>query len=284
METRPQNNGRATGEDRKMTAGQAKPISQAAVERFDLRGKVVIITGGGKGIGKVYAQEFARAGARVVAADIDGAGAEAVASGIVAEGYEAIGVRTDISDAASVTDMVKATVDRFGTVDVLVNNASLMSVLPRRDWMEIPVEEWDRVMAVNLRGMFLCCHAVASIMKEKGRGKIINIASSRVWEGTPLRLHYTTSKAGVVGFTRALAREMGPHNVNVNAVSPGNTLSETQVASSSGNYLATRVEGRSLPRNQYPEDLVGAVMFLATQASDFMTGQTINVDGGRAMH
>ena len=261
-----------------------KAISEAAAARFDLRGRSVIITGGGKGIGKVYAQEFARAGARVVAADIDGEGAAAVAAGIVAEGYEAIGIRTDISDPASVEAMAKTAVDAFGGIDVLINNASLMSVLPRRDWMEIPVEEWDRVMAVNLRGMFLCCHAVAPTMKAQGRGKIVNIASSRVWDGTPLRLHYTTSKAGVVGFTRALSRELASHGITVNAVSPGNTQSETQVATSSGNYLATRLEGRAIQRAQLPEDLVGAVIFLSTQASDFMTGQTINVDGGKAMH
>jgi 3-oxoacyl-[acyl-carrier protein] reductase len=261
-----------------------KPISEAAAARFDLRGKSVIITGGGKGIGKVYAQEFARAGARVLTADIDGEGAEAVARAIVEEGYEAVGVRTDISDPVSVKAMTQAALDAFGTIDVLINNASLMSVLPRQDWMEIPVEEWDRVMAVNLRGMFLCCHAVAPTMKANGHGKIVNIASSRVFDGTPLRLHYTTSKAGVVGFTRAISRELGPHGVNVNAVSPGNTQSETQVASSSGNYLATRVEGRAIARPQTPLDLVGAVMFLSTQASDFMTGQTINVDGGKCMH
>jgi 3-oxoacyl-[acyl-carrier protein] reductase len=267
-----------------MSDRESKPVSQQAIDRFDLRGRVVIITGGGKGIGRIYAQEFARAGARVLAADIDGEGAAAVAAGIVAEGYEAIGIRTDISDPQATAAMAKAAIDSFGTIDVLVNNASLMSVLPRRDWMEIPVEEWDRVMSVNLRGMFLCCHAVAPTMKAKRKGKIVNISSSRVWEGTPLRLHYTTSKAGVVGFTRALSRELGPHGINVNAVSPGATLSETQVASSSGNYLATRVEGRAFERPQVPEDLVGAVMFLATQASDFMTGQTINVDGGKMMH
>ena len=265
-------------------ASASKPVSEAAQRRFDLRGKVVIITGGGKGIGKIYARKFAHAGARVVAADIDGDGAEAVAREIVAEGYEAIGLRTDIADAASVEAMAKAALDAYATIDVLINNASLMSVLPRRDWMEIPVEEWDRVMGVNLRGMFLCCRAVAPTMKANNYGKIVNISSSRVWEGTPLRLHYTTSKAGVVGFTRALARELGPHGVTVNSVSPGATLSETQVASSSGNYLATRVAGRSIERAQVPEDLVGAVMFLSTQASDFMTGQTINVDGGKAMH
>lgn len=265
-------------------ATQFKGISQAAADRFDLRGRSVIITGGGKGIGKIYAREFAHAGARVLAADIDGEGAEAVARDIVAEGYEAIGMRVDITDEAAVEAMAKMAIETFGTIDVLVNNASLMSVLPRRDWMEIPVEEWDRVMDVNLRGMFLCCRAVAPTMKERGRGKIVNISSSRVWEGTPLRLHYTTSKAGVVGLTRALARELGEHGINVNAITPGATLSETQVASSSGNYLATRVTGRAFQRAQAPEDLVGAVMFLSTQASDFMTGQTINVDGGKAMH
>ena len=261
-----------------------KPISDAAVARFDLRGRVVVVTGGGKGIGLIYAQEFARAGARVVAADIDEAGAVSVAKAIVAEGYRAIGLRVDISDADSVAAMVKATLDAYGTIDILINNASLMSVLQRRDFLEIPVEEWDRVMAVNLRGLFLCCQAVAPVMKAQGRGKIVNVASSRVWEGTPLRLHYTTSKAGVVGFTRALARELGAYNITVNAITPGATLSESQVASSSGNYLAMQAEGRALPRAQYPEDLVGAVMFLATSASDFMTGQTINVDGGKAMH
>ncbi len=265
-------------------SGGPKDISDVAKRRFDLRGKVVIITGGGKGIGKIYAREFARAGARVVAADIDGEGAEQVAAEIVAEGYEAVGLRADITDAAAVEAMAKLALDRFGAIDVLVNNASLMSVLPRRDWMEIPVEEWDRVMTVNLRGMFLCCHAVAPTMKARKYGKIVNISSSRVWEGTPLRLHYTTSKAGVVGFTRALARELGPHGITVNSVSPGATMSETQVASSSGNYLATRVEGRAIERAQIPEDLVGAVMFLSTPASDFMTGQTMNVDGGKAMH
>jgi 3-oxoacyl-[acyl-carrier protein] reductase len=167
---------------------------------------------------------------------------------------------------------------------VLVNNASLMSVLPRRSWLEIPVEEWDRVMAVNLRGLFLCSRAVFPAMRERGRGKIVNISSSRVWEGTPNRLHYTTSKAGVIGFTRALARELGEFGITVNAVTPGMTLSETQVATTSNNYVATRASGRALGRDQYPEDLVGTVMFLSSAASNFITGQTINVDGGKAMH
>jgi 3-oxoacyl-[acyl-carrier protein] reductase len=256
----------------------------AANERFDLAGRSVIITGGGKGIGKIYAQEFAKVGARVVAADIDGDAAEAVAAGITAAGGEALALRTDVSDPDSAQAMAEAALQRFGTIDVLINNASLMSVLARRSWLEIPVEEWDRVMAVNLRGIFLCCRAVFPTMQAHGRGNIVNISSSRVWEGTPNRLHYTTSKAGVIGLTRALAREVAAFGITVNAVTPGMTLSETQVASSSGNYTATRVAGRAIERSQVPEDLVGAVMFLSTAASDFMTGQTVNVDGGKAMH
>lgn len=256
----------------------------SASTRFDLTDRVAIITGGGKGIGKVYAQEFARAGAKVVAADIDGEAAEAVARDIVTSNGEAIGLRTDVSDEASAHAMAKAALDRFGAIDILVNNASLMSVLPRRSWMEIPVKEWDDVMAVNLRGLLLCSRAVVPGMKARGRGKIVNISSSRVWDGTPNRLHYTTSKAGVIGFTRALSRELGEFNINVNAVTPGLTLSDTQVASSSGNYIKVRVGDRALSRDQFPEDLVGTVMFLSSPASDFITGQTINVDGGKAMH
>jgi 3-oxoacyl-[acyl-carrier protein] reductase len=252
--------------------------------RFDLDGRTVIITGGGKGIGKVYAEEFARAGARVVTADIDGAAAKSVAESIRAEGLQALGLATDIADAGATEAMAKAALDQFGSIDVLVNNASLMSVLPRGSWLEISVDDWDRVMAVNLRGMFLSCRAVFPAMKAQQHGKIVNISSSRVWEGTPNRLHYTTSKAGVIGFTRALAHEVGEFGITVNAVTPGNTMSETQVQSSSDNYLAMRIAGRALARAQVPEDLVGTVMFLASRASDFMTGQTINVDGGKAMH
>jgi 3-oxoacyl-[acyl-carrier protein] reductase len=256
----------------------------AVNERFDFTGRSVLITGGGKGLGKVYAEEFAKAGAHVVAADIDVQAAEAVASSLCAAGLTALGLGVDVASEDSTKAMAKAALDRFGAIDVLINNASLMSVLPRRSWLEIPVDEWDRVMAVNLRGMFLCCRAVFPAMQAQKRGKIVNISSSRVWEGAPNRLHYTTSKAGVIGLTRALAREVGEFGITVNALTPGMTQSETQVASSSGNYLATRVAGRAIERVQVPADLVGAVMFLSSPASDFMTGQTINVDGGKSMH
>src|SRR6185295_4760693 len=248
-------------------AGSTMPSN----ERFNLEGRTVIVTGAGKGIGKVYAEEFAKAGARVVAADIDEVAAKAVAEALTAQGLAALGLGTDIASEQSVDAMARAALDRFGTIDVLINNASLMSVLARRSWLEIPVEEWDRVMAVNLRGMFLCCRAVFPAMQAQKRGKIVNISSSRAFEGTPNRLHYTTSKAGVIGFTRALAREVGEFGITVNAVAPGITLSDTQVATSSGNYLGAHLAGRSIERPQYPEDLVGAVMFLSAAASDFMT-------------
>jgi 3-oxoacyl-[acyl-carrier protein] reductase len=256
----------------------------AVNERFDFTGRSVIITGGGKGLGKVYAEEFAKAGAHVVAADIDVKAAEAVALSLRDAGLSALGLGIDVASEDAAQAMAQATLDRFGKIDVLINNASLMSVLPRRSWLEIPVDEWDRVMAVNLRGMFLCCRAVFPAMQAQKRGKIVNISSSRVWEGAPNRLHYTTSKAGVIGLTRALAREVGEFGITVNALTPGMTQSETQVASSSGNYLATRVAGRAIERVQVPADLVGAVMFLSSPASDFMTGQTVNVDGGKSMH
>src|SRR2546430_1968688 len=174
-------------------------------ERFDLTGRTVIITGGGKGIGKVYAQEFAKAGARVVAADIDGAAAQSVAEALAAQGFETIGLATDIASEESTKAMAQAARERFGAIDVLINNASLMSVLPRRSWLEIPVEEWDRVMAVNLRGMFFSCRAGFPAMQAQRRGKIVHISSSRGGGGTPHRLPYTTSEAGGLGVTRALA-------------------------------------------------------------------------------
>ena len=260
-------------------------------EAFDPRtllgieGRVVIVTGGARGIGGVYAKSFAEAGAKVVVADIDGDANERVAGEIRRTGGAAAPVATDVSDPAQAERMAEAAVEAFGRIDGLVNNASLMSVLPRGPWRDIDVERWDRVMAVNLRGVFLCCRAVYPQMKKQRKGKIVNIASGRFWEGAPNRLDYSTSKAGVIGFTRSLSREVGDDNIAVNCVTPGFTLSDTQV-SSSGDYARRNApdETRAFKRHQYPEDLVGAVMFLISDGSDFITGQTINVDGGRNMH
>ena len=252
---------------------------------LSIEGRVVIVTGGGKGIGRVYCRELAKAGARVVAADIDHDANEDTVAEIRAAGGEAITATTDVSDEAQTVEMARRTVEAFGRIDGLVNNASLMSVLERRDWNLIPVDEWDRVMEVNLRGIFLGCKAVFPRMKEQGGGKIVNISSGRFWSGTPNRLHYSTSKAGVIGLTRSLAREVGADNICVNAITPGFTLSDTQVASS-GEYAKTNAPpgDRCIRRHQYPEDLAGAVMFLLSPGSDFISGQTLNVDGGQHMH
>ena len=263
-----------------MSEAQANPL-------FDLTGRCVIVTGGGTGIGKVYSTALAGAGAKLVIADIAGQEGEAVAAAITKDGGNALAVTTDISDEAATLRMAAAALEAYGSIDVLINNASLMSVLERRPWHEIEVEEWDRVMAVNLRGMFLCCRAVYGQMKKQGRGKIINISSSRFWAGTPNRLHYSTSKAGVIGLTRSLSREVGDDNIAVNAITPGFTESDSQLATSTTQHLqsqAERYRGRSFKRAEQPDDLVGAVMFLASDASNCITGQTLNVDGGENMH
>ncbi len=252
---------------------------------FDVSGRVVIVTGGGRGIGRVYCEAFAQAGMRVVLADIYLDEAERVAAAIRAAGGAALAVRADISRPEDTQAMAEAAAREFGGIDALVNNASLMSSLPRRPWTEIPLEEWDRVMAVDLRGLFLCCRAVYPYLKSRGKGKIVNVSSGRVLEGSPNRLHYTTAKAGVIGFTRALAREVGGDNINVNVVLPGLTRSDTQIASSQAGYLNDEYDQRrALKRAQYPEDLVGTVLYLLSEASDFVTGQSFNVDGGKVMH
>ena len=252
---------------------------------LSIEGKVIVVTGGGKGIGRVYCQEFAKAGAKMVVADIDHDANEDTVAAIRGAGGDAITATTDVSDDVQTVEMARKAVDAFGRIDGLVNNASLMSVLERRDWKEIPNDEWDRVMDVNLRGVFSCCKAVFPQMKAQGGGKIVNISSGRFWNGTPNRLHYSTSKAGIIGLTRSLAREVGIDNITVNAITPGFTLSDTQI-SSSGEYAKNNAppSDRCIQRHQYPEDLAGAVMFLLSDGSDFISGQTLNVDGGQFMH
>ncbi len=175
---------------------------------------------------------------------------------------------------------------RFGRIDALINNAALFQrpAMSRVPFEQIPVEEWDRMMAVNLRGIFLCCRAVVPYMKQQRRGKIINISSGTVFHGSPLRAHYVTSKAGVIGFTRSLARELGAYNITVNAVAPGLTLSMDTVDEARAAMNQERLQTRALKRTELPEDLVGTIVFLCSSESDFMTGQTLVVDGGAQMH
>ena len=248
-----------------------------------LENKVIIVTGGAHGIGKAYCRGFAGAGASVVIADIDLTAAEQVAAEINDKKPEqALALRIDVSNEAATKEMAARTLERFGRIDVLINNAAVFSVVPmNRGRIEtIDPEEWDRLMAVNLRGLFFCCRAVLPTMRKQKSGKIINIASGTVFAGAPGRIHYVTSKAATIGFTRTLAREVGDDNINVNCLAPGNTLSEENPTEQMIKFRKSSVNSRSLKRIQVPQDVVGAMLFLASPLSDFMTGQTMNVDGG----
>jgi len=247
-----------------------------------LADKVVIVTGGSIGIGHAYSLGLAAEGARVVVADI--ADPQPTVKEIEARGGQALGVSGDVSREEDTLDLATKTLQRFGRIDVLVNNAALYGTLERRPFMEIPVEEWDRVMAVNLRGLFLCARAVFPAMKAQGKGKIINIASSTFFKGVPNYIHYTTSKGGVVGFTRSLARELGDVGIRVNAIAPGFTLSGENEKNMPEEGKQTNIRMRMLKRAQVPDDLVGTLVFLASDDSDFITGQTIAVDGGSVVH
>jgi len=244
-----------------------------------LKSKVVIVTGGAHGIGKAYCHGFANAGARVVIADIDKLGAEVVAKEI---GTPALGLHVDVSNEDATKKMATQTLDRFGGIDILINNAAVFSVVPmNRGRIEtIDPDEWDKLMAVNLRGLFFCCRAVLPAMRKQQSGKIINIASGTVFAGAPGRIRYVTSKAATIGFTRTLAREVGGDNINVNCLAPGNTLSEENPTEQMIKFRESSVGLRSLKRIQMPQDVVGAMLFLASPLSDFMTGQTVNIDGG----
>ncbi len=244
-----------------------------------LAGKVAVITGGAQGIGFAYARRFLAEGARVVIADVVDS---AAAADKLAAPDRTLGVRTDVSDMASVRAMVDAAVARFGRIDVLVNNAAVFSTLKPRAFDEIDDAEWDRVMAVNVRGVWNCVRAVAPTMRTQGGGRIINIASAIVAKGTAMLLHYVTSKGAVVAMTRVLARELGPSGITVNAVAPGLILSDTVQANSdiSAFQADAVMRVRSLKREAFPEDVEGTVVFLASDDSAFMSGQTLIVDGG----
>ena len=192
----------------------------------------------------------------------------------------------DVTSADSVDAMVRTVTRTYGGIDVLVNNAALFGKLPLKPFEEISSQEWDRVMAVNIRGVFECCKAVTPGMRKQGHGKIINIASGTVYKGTPMLLHYVTSKGAMVAFTRALARELGAAGIRVNCIAPGLTMSENvQNNSSWAKTLVSQVNStRVLQRDQLPEDLLGTLIYLCSSDSDFVTGQTIVVDGGSVMH
>ena len=248
-----------------------------------LAGRTAIVTGGAKGIGRHYSFALAAEGARVMIADI--ADGEGVAREIAAaHGANSVtSAVTDVSDEDAVKAVVAATMERFGRVDILVNNAALFAPLREQKLTEIDAAVWDKVMAVNLRGPFLMVKHVAPHMQAQGYGKIINIGSGTAYRGIPWMLHYVTSKGGITAFTRALARELGEHGIRVNTLAPGFTLSDTVLAENPGHVRTAReraIASRSLKRDESPQDLLGALVFLASAESDFITGQTIAVDGG----
>jgi NAD(P)-dependent dehydrogenase (short-subunit alcohol dehydrogenase family) len=242
-----------------------------------LTGKVAIVTGAARHIGATYARRLAAEGAAVVVADILNGGA--VVREIEEAGGDAVFMTVDVSKEKDAHKMAAETVARFGRIDVLVNNAAVFVGIKRRPFHDISVEEWDRVAAVNIKGPFLCAKAVFPIMKKQGYGKIINISSNTVMLGTENFLHYVTSKAALIGLTRALAREVGDSGVRVNAIAPG--LVEHEGMELSEEIRRAQLTARTLKRAQRPGDLAGALVYLASSDSDFVTGQTLVVDGGR---
>jgi NAD(P)-dependent dehydrogenase (short-subunit alcohol dehydrogenase family) len=236
-----------------------------------LDGKIAIVTGGAQGIGAAIASGLEAEGAEVVVADLE-----------PPEG----GIQADVSSEGDVERMVAEALERNGRIDILVNNAGLYASLEMRAFTEIPLAEWNRVMEVNVASMFLTCRAVVPVMRDQGGGKIVNISSGTPFRGVPFLLHYVTSKGAIVAFTRSLAKEVGGDGIHVNCVAPGFTMSEG-VKSHPEVIEALRdvsVAARTIKRDQVPEDVVGAVVFLCTPAADFITGQTMVIDGGQFFH
>jgi NAD(P)-dependent dehydrogenase (short-subunit alcohol dehydrogenase family) len=245
-----------------------------------LDGKVALVTGASQGIGRAIAEGLADAGARIVIADLNGA--EEAAKAFTA----GVGITADVADEKGVQRLVDQAVERCGTIDILVNNAGLYASLEMRSFEQIPLDEWRRVMDVNVASMFLMCRSVVPVMRAHGGGKIVNISSGTPFRGVPFLLHYVTSKGAIVAFTRALAKEVGKDDVLVNCVAPGFTMSAGVEAHPEvvEKLRDVSVSARTLQRDQLPEDVVGAVVYLSGSGSDFVTGQTIVIDGGQTFH
>ena len=252
-----------------------------------LEKKVAIITGSARGMGRVFALRFAKEGAKLTICDV--LDCEPVAEEIKVIGGEVLALKTDVTSEKDTAEMAKRTVDRFGRIDILVNNAAIIGAIEVKDFVK-PVEkiiaaDWDRILAVNVKGVFLCCKAVIPYMKKQGKGKIVNLASTVAFTGLPEFLHYSTSKGGVVTMTRGLARVLGEFNINVNAVAPGLVMTEAMQAAFSQEYAKHIVETKQLiKKSLQPEDIAGAVVFLASDEADKITGQTLAINAGEYLH
>ena len=251
-----------------------------------LKDKVAIITGAGQGIGKEYALRFAREGAKVVIAEIKLENAQQVAQEIESKGGKALAIRTDVSAEADALQVAKKTIDTFGRIDVLVNNAAIYYGKEMKPFEMISEKDWDASMAVNVKGFFFMSKAAMPQMKKQKSGSIINISSGTWLIGIPYFLDYVTTKAAIVGFTRALSREIGEHGIRVNAIAPGFTMTEASktLKGAPPGMAQMLADQTALKRHEQPEDLVGACVFLASDDSSFISGQLLNVDGGCAMY
>jgi NAD(P)-dependent dehydrogenase (short-subunit alcohol dehydrogenase family) len=245
-----------------------------------LTGRVAIITGAGQGIGRAFAKAFAAEGAIPIIAERYRERGEAVAAEITAAGGQARAVTTDVADPDSVAAMANTVEAEFGRVDILINNAAIFSTLEMRPFDQIPLEEWEAVLRVNVTGAFPCARAVVAAMRRAGWGRIINMASGAVTLGRPNYLHYIASKAALDGMTRSLARELGPHGITVNAILPGATFTEIERKSVTPEQKERIIAMQCIPRPEGPQDLVGTALFLASDAASFLTGQALTVDGG----
>jgi NAD(P)-dependent dehydrogenase (short-subunit alcohol dehydrogenase family) len=245
-----------------------------------LRDRVVVITGAGQGLGRAFAHAFAGAGAIPVVAELDAAKAERVAAEIAAEKRRALAIACDVGDAGSVEAMAKRVLSELGRIDILINNAAIFSTLTMRPFDEIPLDEWERVMRVNVTGAFLCARAVAPVMRRANWGRIVNMSSGAVTLGRPNYLHYIASKSALIGMTNSMARELGPYGITVNAILPGPVFTEIPRVTVTPAQKEKLVAAQCIQRSQTPDDLIGTMLFLASDTSAFLTGQSITVDGG----
>lgn len=258
---------------------------------LELAGRVILVTGGGNGIGRAICDEVAYHGGAVAVADVDSDAASAAAAALTRDGAEALAITVDVGDGMSVDRMVDVVTERYGCIDGLVNNAAIYATVAvmRAPYDRISERDWDEMMRVNLKGTWLCSRAAARVMRAQRRGSIVNVSSGTAFKGTPGLIHYVTSKAGVLGFTRSLARELGPYRIRVNCIAPGATDSrsrdqQVEDGASDRDDAEGWTPDRALARREFPRDIVGSALFLLSDMSAFVTGQTLVVDGGSYLH